>query len=735
MPSHGRNPMKLRNEPLVVLLLCGLVAAVPLGARQATETFEEVTDVVEVQVPVNVYDRHGEPVRGLTPAAFRVLEGGQEQEIVGFEVVDLDILEPTDHGQKAIEAAVPAAARRHFLLLFDMSFSSPASLIKARRAARELVLDELHPTDLVSVVTFSLETGPQLVVTFTPDRAQVARAIDTLGAPHLIGKDGEFDPLRFVIVPPSDLEGSTRASIGSESGGSAKLLEGTTEAAVEEYLTVMAKGFDRMEKSFARGRISNWSTAMEGMAKAMRSVEGRKHVVYFSEGFDGRLLLGRGADPSDPNLEADQTHLQFGQYWMVDTDDIYGNSPLQGEVAGMLAEFRKADCVIQAVDISGLSADFGSARRAKQVGQDALFYVANETGGELFEDANNLGVHLRGVLERSAVTYLLTIRPRDLKLDGEYHRLRVEADLPRGTRVSHREGYFAPRPFGDLHPLEKTLLASDAIAAAVPDDAISLNVLAAPFRANEEIAYVPVIIEVDGQDLLENHSGDTMAAEIYTYVSNAKGEMRDFFTQLITLDLTKGREAMLAHGLKYYGHLDLAPGDYLVRVLVRNGDTGRTGVQSVSLSVPSYDQDEPDLLPPLFLEPPGRWLLVREQRDTQYQRTVVYPFTVNGEPFIPAAHPMLKAEEVAEVVLVAYNLADKDLRLNGRVVGSDGIEVASGGLELVQRTVTGISGLDRLRATFRPNGLEPGSYKLEVALHDPTHNVVKVNSLPFTVID
>lgn len=727
--------MNPRIAALPVVLLCGTLLSPPLAARPADKTFEEVTDVVEVQVPVNVYDRQGEPVRGLTAADFRVLDRGDEQEIVGFEVVDLDVLEPTSHSRTAIESTVPAAARRHFLLLFDMSFSSPGSLIKARKAARELVLDELHPTDLVAVVTFSLETGPQLVVTFTPDRAQVARAIDTLGLPHLIGKHGQVDPLRFVIVPPTDAESSMRASIGTEGGSSAKLFERTTEAAMEEYLTVMGKQFDRMEKSFARGRISNWSTAMEGMAKAMRSVEGRKHVVYFSEGFDGRLLLGRGADPSDPNLESDQTHLQFGRYWMVDTDDIYGNTPLQSEVATMLSEFRKADCVIQAVDISGLNADFGSSRRAAQVGQDALFYVANETGGELFEDANNLGSHLRGVLQRSAVTYLLTIRPRDLKLDGEYHRLRVDTDLPRGTRVAHREGYFAPRPFGDLHPLEKSLLAADAIAAAVPDDAIRLDVLAAPFRATPEAAYVPVIIEVDGTDLLQNHSGDTMSAEIYAYVSNAKGEMRDFFTQLITLDLTEGREAMLANGLKYYGHLDLAPGDYLVRVLVRNGDTGRTGVQSVSLSVPTYSEDEPDLLPPLFLEPPGRWLLVREQRDSQYQQSVVYPFTVDGEPFIPSARPMLKAEEVADVVLVAYNLSDKDLSLNGRVVGADGAEVLAGDLELVQRTVTGISGLDRVRATFRADGLEPGNYKLEVALHDPTQNVVKVNSLPFTVVD
>ncbi|HLE83896.1 MAG TPA: VWA domain-containing protein [Thermoanaerobaculia bacterium] len=735
MSPQRRRALKPPAALAVSLALSLLLLAPPPAHAQPDRTFEETTDVVEVQIPVNVYDRQGRPVRGLTAADFRVLDEGRPQEVVGFEVVDLDVLEPADHSRSAIEAAVPAAARRHFLLLFDLSFSSPASLIKARKAARELVLNELHPSDLVAVATFNLEHGPQLVVTFTPDRAQVARAIDTLGLPHLLGKAGLVDPLRFVIAPPADLEGAVQSSMTSEESDARKLLEVNTEAAVEQYLTIMGKQFDRMEKSFERGRISTWATALKGMAEALRSVDGRKHVVYFSEGFDGRLLLGRGADPSDPNLEIDQYYINIGAHHMVDTDDIYGNTPLQNEVGKMLGEFRKADCVIQAVDISGLSADFGAARRAAKVGQDALFYVANETGGELFEDANNLGKHLEGVLKRSAITYLVTIRPGGLKLNGDYHRLEVKAEVPRGTRVSHRAGYFAPRPFGDLHPLEKSLLASDAIAAAMPDDAIGLDVLAAPFRANEEAAYVPVIIEVNGEDLIEGHTGDTLSTEIYTYVSNAQGEMRDFFTQLITLDLSRGRQAMLDKGLKYYGHLDLAPGEYLVRVLVRNGDTGRTGVRSVALSVPSYSQAEPDLLPPLFLEPPNQWLLVREQRDSQYERTVVYPFTVNGEPFIPAAHPVLRPEEAADLVLVAYNLSPSDLSLNGRVMASDGQEMGAGQLELVERTVTGIHGLDRLLATFRPAGLEPGDYKLEVALQDPAKNVIRASSLAFTVVD
>jgi len=96
-------------------------------------------------------------------------------------------------------------------------------------------------------------------------------------------------------------------------------------------------------------------------------------------------------------------------------DARYGNTSLQGDVNRMLDEFRRADCVIQSVDIGGLRA--GADERARPSGQEALFYMANETGGELFKDANNLRQPLERVLERTSVTYLLTFERSDLKTD------------------------------------------------------------------------------------------------------------------------------------------------------------------------------------------------------------------------------------------------------------------------------------------------------------------------------
>ncbi len=698
-------------------------------SKKKLETFEERARVVEVQVPVNVVGKDGEAVRGLTVDDFEIFDGGQKRGIVDFEVVDLAVVEP-GATRTEIDRAVPASARRHFLLLFDLSFSSPNLIIRAREAAREFVLENLHPTDLVAVAVHTVEGGARMIVTFTPDRAQIARAIDTLGAPRLT-ELARRDPLLFLIEDPDASAFAATSDIADlvNEGASSALQE-----SVAAHIRVIGRQIAKMERSFSRGRISSWSRSMGDLARFMDSVRGRKHVVYFSEGFDGRLLLGKQPSADDAELQQDLANIQGGQIGLIDTDDIYGNVGLQNEMARMLEEFRRADCIIQAVDISGLRADADAVERARSVGQDALFYIANDTGGSLYQDASDFGTELTRVLRKSEVTYLLTFQASDVVPDGSYRRIRVKADLDRKAKLSYRQGYYAPRPFDELHPLEKSLLAADVIASATTEDQLDLNVLAAPFRADREAAYVPIIIEVGGDKLLWEHRDEEMMVEFYAYVTDAQGSMRDFFTQMVTLDLSRGRTAFARTGLKYYGHMDLGPGNYLLRVLVRNAITGRTGSESIRLEIPEFELAETFVLPPFFLEGQRDWLLVREQ-DQAYQRSIVYPFTVNGDPYIPAAGPALRNNDQARVCLVAYNLDEGMVEVSARILAEDGEPVEGGQLALVERTVTGIDGLDKLLATFSPAGLDAGRYKLMVDIMERATGSTESNSIDFTVFN
>jgi VWFA-related protein len=699
------------------------------GVKAPPPAFEDTSQVVSVEVPVTVVDRNGQPVRGLTADDFEIWDGNQRQTISSFEAIDLEALKLSHAtaGPATVERMpeLGSSARRHFMLFFDLSFSNPTAVLKARMAARDFVLNELQPSDLAAVVTYTIENGPKLVVTFTPDRAQLARGIDTLGM-RQGAQDDKPDPLHFIIQ-----DGFSASAANS---GLAESNKAPRDQIMYELMQMNSLQVERTQRSYEVGRITAFTRSVADMARALNSVQGRKHIVLFSEGFDSRLLLGR--DTLDADSTFDNENIAGGRSYMVDNDARYGSTNLQKQVDLMLEELRRADCILQAVDIGGLRDHVETSDRVRTNGQDALFYMAHETGGELFKDANNLGQQLGRLLSRTTLTYVLSFERSDLKTDGAYHRLRVKAPgLPVGARLSHRSGYYAPRPFKELAPLERNLLASDHIAAGTPRRDIAMNVLLAPFRSSPAQAYVPVILEVAGRSLLSGQSGDKVDVEIYAYASDAQGRMRGFFSQRAGFDLKKGRKAFEETGLKYYGHLDLPPGDYRVRVLVRNAQTGRTAVESVQVKVPAYLEAQPVLLPPFFIDKGERWLLVRETVDAADRgKSVVYPFTVSGEPYVPSAKPVLRGAEKARVCLVAYNLGAGEVAVQGQVVAADGKSAPAGGLAMVQRTPTGISGLDKMIATFDPGGLSSGDYVLQVAVTDPRTGRKEMNSLPFQVV-
>ncbi|MEM6455824.1 MAG: VWA domain-containing protein [Acidobacteriota bacterium] len=674
-------------------------------------------------------------------------------------MIDLETIVPARRGGAP---PLPGGARRHFLLLFDLSFSDPSSVTQARAAARDIVLDQLHPTDLVAVASYSLETGPRLLVTFTSDRSQVARALDLLSSQRRINADPLSFVLRDSIVGESN---SVSSSIGADAPSANVDLSGRDSAT--DSARIVLNQIDRSERRFQRSQITAMSRSMGEMARLLDSTAGRKQVILFSEGFDSRLLLGEDVQTTDnrSGLDNRALNIQRGNLFLVDSDDLYGNTELQNDLYAMVKEFRRADCVIQAIDIGGLRGERGDA--TNNPGHAGLFYMANETGGELFKDGNNLGNQLERVLRRTQVTYLLRFQPKDLKLDGDFRRLKVRlADgAQRGLRISHRQGYYAPRPFEELHPLEKQLLAAGAIATAGGEDSDDsgpgLDLLVTPFRANEASAYVPVILEIDGawlrssmENVATNLSGrkakrarkamrkqaenQPIGLEIYVYVTDEQGAMRDFFTQAFGVRLAD-TETRDLEGLKYYGHLMLAPGAHRVRVLVRNAASGATLVRSIETVVPDYADRNLAITQPLFLDDPTRWLLVRQQNEqlqSANNESVVYPFTVNGEIYIPAARPNVPNDDEARFCLVAYHLPSGAIEVNSVVRRNDG-SVVSPEMPLiarVERTVTGIRGYDKLLATLATDRLSPGDYTLELAVGAGSgQRSVDLAPIPFTV--
>jgi VWFA-related protein len=730
----------------------GLRAAPP---APPAGTFSESTEVTAVQVPVQVV-RGGEPVRGLSAADFEVYDGKSKQKVTGFEVLDLAARQGPAVG------SIPPALRRHFLLLFDLSFSEPKSIVKARQMARGM-LPALHPSDLVAVATYSSADGPRLVVGFTSDRRQVLKAIDHLGLPQLV--DRNADPLQLVAAD----EAASAPRLESVAEVSPKQ---AMEAALVDFLASAARAADSADRRQRQQVVESFVHSVTDLARLMASVQGRKEVIYLSEGFDSSLLHGVESIESQAEI-ADQSIK--GEGYLTDSDTRYGSTKGANVLEKMLDELRRADCVIQAVDIGGVRAT-GDQGLVRPSGEGTLFAMAHDTGGELYRNFNDLGTAMGQVLKNTSVTYVLTFQPDEIKLDGSYHKLRVTLKNGRGAQLFFRSGYYAPRPYRQQSAGERRLAAAEAVVAGGDGGVLRTSVLAVPFppagsagmaadsgagrpagsvgmaagsgadppagsagmaadsgagppagsagvtagsgggNSASGRAYVPVVIEADGAGLLNGSPGETMAVEVYGYAIDSAGAIQDFFSQSLRFELAKVIPLLDRTGLKFLGHFDLPPGEYSVRTLVRNVGNGDYGLRSQPLVVPAFDKSAPVLLPPFFPELPGRWLMVREAaRGTQ--KEAPYPFVVRDRVYVPALRPVLAAAQEVAVALMGYNLPAGALKAEARVLSAQGMDLGSVDFTLDGREPPDAGGMERLNATFRPpRGLEPGEYQLVIVL-------------------
>jgi len=686
------------HSSLLVLVLSFVLALSPGAELSAQTTFGETTDVVEVEVPVYVVE-NGQPVRGLTAEDFVVYDRRKRQELSGFSVVDLGAV--SADGPALLEAeTLPIAARRHFLFVFDLSFARPAAVLRARDAAKELVREDLHPTDLVAVASYHLSKGPRVILGFTPDRQRAEIAIDALGTPEMVNPAS--DPLDFML-----------RTLG-EMGGRAQLF------GVQDNYEQFRLDNRRRLLVADQNDAAAYSRGFADLARLLRGIRGRKHLVLLSEGFNAQSIMGTGDKLK--TYEFNQAAID-GEYWRVDSEERFGATDVISVLENMVSEFRISDCIVQSVDIGGLDAPDTVDEDELLPGQitgsgreNSLFFMAHETGGELYRNFNDLGKAMNHMLDRTSVTYLLSFQPESLETDGEYHRLKVELKDRRRAQVLHRPGYHAPLPYSEMSLEERRLQAAEKIVSGVEGGAIHSSLVAAPFPVPGGQAYVPMLLDIDGPTLLAEHEGRKLGLELYAYVFTVDGEAADFLAQTMELDVEQLGETLRQRGAKFYGHFDLDPGDYQVRVLLRETKTGRSSVRKQRLRVPDFAGGEPALTQPLIIEPPGEWVILRENPRPGKDRDVPFPFLRDGRPYLPSARPAVARRGETDVQLVAYHMGEGPFAFEGEVVDQNGRALDGVHLELLVAEPGSAPGMVRLAARLETKGLEPGEHRLKVSL-------------------
>ncbi len=332
----------------------------------------------------------GRPVAGLEAGDFEIFDRGQERQIVGFEVLD--------NRPAAEKAGVGAEARGEpgtlssRLILFDFAYADGLSLTKALVATRTHLRNQARSDDAIALGFFSALRGLRLVAPPTTEPLQIAAALDLLEA--LLAHDSdEVDRLSAL-----------------------RTLSYDTNVATPEELRAEAKVMIRADPYWPhRSVIRRFSRDLSRLALAYSALPGHRTILLFSHGFETKYLIGRGS------------------------------AGTLGELEQAFKACRTAGWAINAVNAGGLRA-LG--------GRESLFLLAHETGGEAFENFNDLNEALDLLARHASITYILAFQVDDPEPGAGFRRLRVELrDKPGGVRLIHRPGYYSP-PAGKPQSLD-----------------------------------------------------------------------------------------------------------------------------------------------------------------------------------------------------------------------------------------------------------------------------------------
>ncbi len=661
-----------------------------LATGSAFAQVRETIDVHVVEVPVTVVDRSGNPVRNLTAANFEILDGGKKRPVTNFDAIDF--------ASEAVRTTsqLNPSARRNFILLFDTSFSSPVGRSKAQEAARNFIARGMGRRDLAAVATVDVDRGFRMVTSLTTDRNLLGAAI--------------ANPRTFVSADPLRIAGSTVL----ETAPTDTSVRADVNA-VDDFAADIARGEKKLNDQYNRTRIERQLHLLSDIGRTLRVLPGRKQIILFSEGFDPRLVRGRDAH-SGTDEQDDASQTMSGNVWRVDTDARYGSSMTMTLVAEMARSLRGSDVVLHAVDIQGVRVQ-NDENGARINSNDALHLLSRPTGGEVFKNSNDINSDLLKMMHAQDVVYVLGFRAASTN-DGKFHELSVRVTGVPGARVFHRAGYYDS---GGESALERSLSNAEIVLNDIPQNDVVVSSLAAAFPARNGSALVPLVIDITAEGLLRGATASSLVAEVYVYAFDDQGVVRDRTFQRLTID----RERMGAHrGIKYFPTLRLAPGRYALKTLVRVAGTERKGFSRTDVDVPA--PSDVAVLPPMFLDDPASWIVVRGE---SHDQGAPYPFHINGEPFMPSASADVSNGQSRRVALFVFNVEPDELSWEVTAMDAHGSHTGTPAI------VKHLQGQDVVKVVFdyAPAELQRGPASFDITVHKKGSSDARKVSVPLVV--
>jgi VWFA-related protein len=556
---------------IAILIFANTIFATPNNKDKEDSELKFTARTELVLIPTLVTDKSGNHISGLKKEDFTVLENGAEQKVATFEEITTDPQRwsrprnPNPNEFSNMVAGQPAN-RRVTLIVLDLLNTAFVDQAYARKDLLKYLtqsVDQREPTALYTLT----RSGIHIIHDFTTDPRVLVAAL------HKV----KGDAAQFV-----DNEGTVEAITGSASpDGSAGLVDAGAVATEAQQMQAMLEDAELNFQSFQqRLAITYTLQAMQQVAQALAGFPGRKSLIWASGGF--------------PFNVSDNT-MQLAPAGRDTLSDVL---PMYERTWDLL---NNAQIALYPVDVKGLQVVGTPTASVRNPGRNygrnmsnrdldtraTLQTFAAMTGGRAYYNSNDLVKGFQNAVSDSAEYYMLgyyldrsNTKPGWRKLAVKVKREHVEVRARNGFFVTNTTVDPENSRNNDISSALQSPLDFTSLALSARWDKVEAGKEPGKKRVHYAMHLAPDPALIDRGD--NNH----LVLDFVVMAKTAEGKSVDQPSdQKYDAHLTPEKLSTMSQGIDYKGALELAPGEYSVRFVIRDDLSGRVGSVAAPLKV------------------------------------------------------------------------------------------------------------------------------------------------------
>jgi len=541
-----------------------MLSGSPVFTADQEGKIEFRTQSILVQVPVIVTDKSGNHLHGLAKEGFHVFENGKEQKVSNFEEIvttharlPLVLPKPGEFSNLTLSEQEPRTVTVIALDTVNTPFLDQAT---GRRELVKYLASSLDSGQVLALVIITSH-GLKIVQGLTGDPTQLLEALKKAS--------GELPAMEG-----TDFDAQADAAAGDIPDTPSNTLGSDPTSAMD---TFVERGDAIYAQFQQQNAIETTMNAFLGIAWSLSGVPGRKSLIWATGGFPF-TISSPAAVPGgslsalyERTMEA-LTSAQISVY-PVDIRGLVNTSPVLDARRSGVPTTRQIN----------------NRSWMQQSSIATLDEFAAMTGGKAFHDTNDLATSFKRAADDASTYYLLSYYMDTQNNHAGWRQLKVKVDK-KDTEVRARKGFFVTNATIHLDMTRNSDL-SYALTSPIEGTGVPLTLKMLGTSGDGEKKNADFLIHLPADAVTiqaregQNHFNFDVAAA--AFANNSKsGQPANTNDRTVSAAVPDAQMAPLrTKGLTMKDTLELGPGQYTVRVVVRDNVTGRVGSVTAPLTV------------------------------------------------------------------------------------------------------------------------------------------------------